>query len=130
MEQISNETKMNQLIQKELEERFKKPWSKLDKGTKLNRIHLFIKKEKINKELDDNQEKKLKILLINRFESGGLNKLSDITYCDNKTEITEIKNLVYDEESEKYSFISVAKKKKSEGSKSKSNIDRHFSRSK
>ena len=52
-------------IEKEKEERFRTTWSKLDKGSKLNRIHLFIKKEKIEKELDDNQEKQMKTLLLN-----------------------------------------------------------------
>ena len=35
------------LIEKESNERFNKQWSKLDKGSKLNRINLFIKMEKV-----------------------------------------------------------------------------------
>ena len=121
---------MDKLLQKESENRFKQPWSKLDKGTRLNRLHLYIKKEKIKNELNDTEEKQLKVILLQRFNGGGLTKLSEIEYCPEKMEIIEIKNLNYDEENKKYLFSPVIKKKKPEGSKSKSNIDRHFSRSK
>ncbi len=117
-------------IEKEKEERFQKTWSKLDKGSKLNRIHLFIKTEKINKELNDSQEKQLKILLLRIFESGGLNKTADVDYSQETYQIETIKNLNFNEETNKYDFVSQVKKKKTEGGKSKSNVERHFSRSK
>ena len=117
-------------IEKEKEERFQKTWSKLDKGSKLNRIHLFIKTEKINKELNDSQEKQLKILLLRIFESGGLNKTADVDYSQETYQIETIKNLNFNEETNKYDFVSQVKKKKTEGGKSKSNEERHFSRSK
>ena len=117
-------------IEKEKEERFQKTWSKLDKGSKLNRIHLFIKTEKINKELNDSQEKQLKILLLRIFESGGLNKTADVDYSQETYQIETIKNLKFNEETNKYDFVSQVKKKKTEGGKSKSNVERHFSRSK
>ena len=73
---------ITELIAKEKEDRFNKSWSKLDKGTKINRLNFFIKKEKINKNLNEDQEKQLKILLIQNFENGSLNKSSDIEYYD------------------------------------------------
>ena len=117
-------------IEKEKEERFRKTWSKLDKGSKLNRIHLFIKTEKIDKELNDSQEKQLKTLLVRIFETGGLNKASEIDYSQETYQIESIKNLNFNEETNKYEFVSQVKKKKTEGGKSKSNVERHFSRSK
>ena len=117
-------------IEKEKEERFRKTWSKLDKGSKLNRIHLFIKTEKIDKELNDPQEKQLKTLLLRIFETGGLNKASEIDYSQETYQIESIKNLNFNEETNKYDFVSQVKKKKTEGGKSKSNVERHFSRSK
>jgi len=116
-------------IEKEKEERFRNTWSKLDKGSKLNRIHLFIKKEKIDKELDDNHEKQLKTLLLNLFNSESLNKSSNVEYCQETYEILNIKNIIYDEDTHKYEMITQVKKRKSDG-KSKSNIERHFNRSK
>ena len=125
-----NEIDFKQLIDKEKEERFNKSWSKLDKGTKINRLHLFIKKQKLTNELNDDQEKQLKILLIQTFENGSLNKSSDIEYSIEDKEILNIKNLQFDEKNKKYKFIIGIKKKKIDGGKSKSNIDRHFNRSK
>lgn len=130
MEEESHSKNVNELIAKEKEERFNKPWSKLDKGTKINRLHLFIKKQKLNNELNEEQEKQLKILLMQLFESGNLNKSTDIDYSIEDKEIFNIKNLEFDEKNKKYKFIIGSKKKKIDGGKSKSNIDRHFNRSK
>lgn len=132
---LTPKTDMDRLIEgidNEKGNRFKVTWLKLDKGSKLNRIHLFIKKEKIRLELDDNEEKQFKNLVLNLFNSGSLNKSSEIEYCQDEYEIKNIKNLIIDEEKRKFSFSSVQKKKKSEhgGTKSKTNIEKHFNRSK
>lgn len=132
---VSQKTDMERLLEgidKEKDNRFMKSWSKLDKGSKLNRIYLFIKKEKIRLELNDTEEKQLKNLVLNLFNSGSLNKSSEIEYCLKECEIKNIKNLTFDEENRRFSFSSIQKKKKSEngGSKSKTNIEKHFSRSK
>ncbi len=124
---------MNQLlegIEKEKEQRFKKTWSKLDKGSKLNRIHLFIKAETEDKDLNNSQEKELKNLLLRIFESGGLNKASEVEYSQETFEISSLKNLIFNKETNKYDFVSQIKKKKVGGNKSKTNVERHFSRSK
>ena len=47
-------------IDKEKNNRFMNIWLKLDKGSKLNRIHLFIRKEKIRLELNDTERKTIK----------------------------------------------------------------------
>jgi len=129
-DESKNEIDFKQLIDKEKEERFNKSWSKLDKGTKINRLHLFIKKQKLTNNLNDDQEKQLKILLIQSFENGSLNKSSEIEYSIEEKEILNIKNLEFDEKNKKYKLIIGIKKKKVDGGKSKSNIDRHFNRSK
>ena len=112
MEEESHSKNVNELIAKEKEERFNKPWSKLDKGTKINRLHLFIKKQKLNNELNEEQEKQLKILLMQLFESGNLNKSTDIDYSIEDKEILNIKNLEFDEKNKKYKFIIGSKKEK------------------
>ena len=122
-------TSLSKLMEEELKNRFNKPWIKLDKGSKLNRIHLFIKKEKIKNELNDKQELKLKELLLKLIESNCLNKNSEIEYSEEEAEILNIKELKYDNDSKIYSY-SIKKKKKPEVSRSKSNIDRHFNKSK
>lgn len=123
---------MNELFEKlesEKEERFKKPWSKLDKGNKLNRLNLYIKNEILEKELDEETSNKLSKLLINIFNKGILSKSSEIEYCTESSKIISIKNLIYDEKKKNYNF-NLPKKTVKPVTKSKSKIDRHFSRSK
>ena len=123
---------MDDLLKKleaEKELRFKKPWSKLEKGNKLNRLNLFIENEISEKELDIDTSKKLKKLLHTIFEKGILSKSSEIEYCNETCKILNIKNLVYDEDKNEYNF-NLPKKVVKPTTKSKSKIDRHFSRSK
>ena len=116
-------------VEQEKESRFKKSWAKLDKGSKLNRITLFIEREVADKELGEDSQKKLKKLLFHVCENGSLNKVNDVEYSEETYEIISIKNLIYDENKKSYSF-NLPKKVLKPTAKSKSKIDRHFSRSK
>lgn len=123
---------MDDLLKKleaEKELRFKKPWAKLEKGNKLNRLNLYIEQEMKEKELSEDTGKKLKKLLHTIFEKGILSKSSEIEYCNETCKIISIKNLVYDEDKNEYNF-NLPKKVVKPTTKSKSKIDRHFSRSK
>lgn len=123
---------MDDLLKKleaEKELRFKKPWAKLEKGNKLNRLNLYIEHETNEKELSENSSKKLKKLLHTIFEKGILSKSSEVEYCNETCKIISIKNLVYEEEKNEYNF-NLPKKTVKPTTKSKSKIDRHFSRSK
>ena len=115
-------------LESEKEERFKKPWAKLEKGNKLNRLNLYIEDEISEKELNEDTIKKLKKLLHTIFEKGILSKSSEIEYCIETSKIISIKNLVYDEDKNEYNF-NLPKKTVKPTTKSKSKIDRHFSRS-
>jgi len=116
-------------VETEKNARFQKPWPKLDKGCKMNRLNIFISEEQEKNELSDSEVKSLKRLLLHLCDNGSLNKLGDVDYSDENNHIISIKNLKYDESSKKYSF-NLPKKTIKTASKSKSNIDRHFSRSK
>lgn len=116
-------------VEKEKNNRFQKSWTKLDKGSKLNRLSLFIEKECEDKDLSEDGKKKLKKLLFHVCENGSLNKVNDVEYSDEIYEIVSIKNLIYDEDKKSYSF-NLPKKVVKPTAKSKSKIDRHFSRSK
>ena len=112
------------------EERFQHSWSKLDKGSKLNRLSLFTKMEKLTHELSDTQEEALKIQVTQLFSCGHLNRNTDVDYNTDEMKITKITNLSFDTESKTYTFVKpVVKKSKSKTSSSKSRIERHFSRS-
>ena len=116
-------------LESEKNDRFKKTWSKLEKGNKLNRLNMFIVSETTDKELNENQVKILKNLLISLFDKGIFNKSSEIEYCVENAVIISIKNLNYDSDKNEYSFT-LPKKTIKPVTKSKSKIDRHFSRSK
>ena len=120
-------------IEKEKEERFKTTWAKLDKGSKLDRMLLFIKMQKTEKQLSDNQEDQLKTLLLQLYSSNMLNKTVEIVYDSENSRIVDICNLQFDETTSKYSFLKSEKKnskKSSSQTQHNSNIERHFNRSK
>lgn len=116
-------------VENEKNNRFQKQWTKLDKGTKLNRLTLFIEKESEINKLSNEEKKSLKKLLFRLCENNFFNKSGEIDYSGEIYQIINIKNLKYDENKKKYSF-NLPKKTIKPSSKSKSNIDRHFSRSK
>ena len=116
-------------VEKEKNNRFQKQWTKLDKGTKLNRITLFIEEQSKINELDEDEIKLLKKLLFRLCQNGSFNKSGEIDYSEETYQIINIKNLKYDKNKKKYS-LDLPKKTIKPSSKSKSNIDRHFSRSK
>ena len=116
-------------VEKEKNNRFQKLWTKLDKRSKLNRLKLFINEQSEINELNEGETKKLKKLLIHLCENGSLNKSGDVEYSDETYYILSIKNLKYNKEKKTYSF-DLPKKTIKPTTKSKSNIDRHFSRSK
>lgn len=106
-------------------ERYKKSWNKLDKGIKLNRIMIFVKQESIQHNLTDSQELQLKTLLLQLCNHNGLNKNSEVIYDQETMKIISIKILHFDESSKKYSVHTVVSKSKNI-SKSRSNIEKHF----
>jgi len=116
-------------IEKEKNNRFQQQWIKLDKGSKLNRLLFFINQQSELNELNENESKKLKKLLFHLCENGSFNKSGDVVYSDETFTILSIKNLKYNEDKQIYSF-DLPKKVVKSSSKSKSKIDRHFSRSK
>jgi len=116
-------------IDSEKQTRFTKSWAKLERGNKLNRMNEFIESEKEKRELNDDEYKQLQQLLIGLFNKAAFSKSSEIDYCDKETKIISIVNLKYDTETKKY-FFNLPKKLVKPTPKSKSNIDRHFSRSK
>ena len=123
-----NDTNLNDTethINTDERDRYQKNWNKLDKGVKLNRLLFFIKQEALRRPLQTNQEKQLKQLLFNLCGNNGLNKSSDVIYDQEQMIITEIKVLLFNEETKKYSIKHVAVKSK-HSSKSKTNIEKHF----
>ena len=105
---------------------FDREWIKLEKGMKLNRINLFIKKQKEENGLNDVQTKSLKDILFKACNDGMLNKMSDVTYKDE--EVQSIRNLEFNEQTKKYK-LKTSSSKHRVNVKSRSNIDRFMKKS-
>jgi hypothetical protein len=116
-------------IDSEKKNRFTKSWSKLERGTKLNRLNDFIESEKEKNELNDEEYQKLQVLLTDLFEKSVFSKSKEIEYCEKENKIISITNLNYDDNTKTYSF-NLPKKLVKPSQKSKSKVDRHFTRSK
>ena len=111
-------------ISKEQQNRFNKPWNKLDKGLKLNRINEYVE----NYDCDDDDKIKLKDLLIKSLNNNTL-KNEHIKYDQDNNAILNISTLTY--ENNTFSITNIVKKTKPKiRSKTKTNIERHFNRSK
>jgi len=111
-------------IAEEQNNRFNKTWSKLDKGLKMNRLNNYIEMY----DCDDNQRISLKELLIESFINNSL-KNDHIEYDKESSQIINIKTLSC--ENDEFSLNSMNRKPKPKvRSKSKSNVERHFNRSK
>jgi len=116
-------------VDSEKNTRFTKSWSKLERGNKLNRINEFIESEKNKNELNDEEYLKLQELVTGLFDKSVFSKSSDVEYSEQEAKIISITNLIYDDNTKTYSF-NLPKKLVKPTQKSKSKIDRHFSRSK
>tara|TARA_B110000977_G_scaffold175406_1_gene230133 strand:- start:376 stop:753 length:378 start_codon:yes stop_codon:yes gene_type:complete len=111
-------------ISKEQENRFNKPWMRMDKGLKINRLIDYTE----DYDCCESDKVKLKEILLKAFSSNIL-KNDHILYDQVNNKISNIKILSY--EDNKFVLQNNAIKSKSKTrSKSKSNIERHFSRSK
>ena len=100
---------------------FDREWIKLEKGMKLNRINLFIKKQKEENGLNDTQTKSLKDILFKACNDGMLNKMCDVSYKEEG--IQSIRNLEFNEQTKKYK-LKTSSSKHRVNVKSRSNIDR------
>ena len=111
------------IVKENPNKRFMKPWNKLEKGMKLNRIIQFVETETDEKELSVDQSKELKNILFRACDSGLLNKLTEVNYNEEEACIISFKSLEFNEETNKYKIKTVSSKHRP-NTKSKSNIDR------
>ena len=112
-----------EVVKEDPNKRFMKPWNKLEKGMKLNRIIQFVETETDEKELSVDQSKELKNILFRACDSGLLNKLTEVNYNEEEACIISFKSLEFNEETNKYKIKTVSSKHRP-NTKSKSNIDR------
>jgi len=96
---------LQELLKKESEIAFKKPWHRLERGLRLNRLRLFCDSMKNSKGLQDKEFVALLQLLTKALDKKILNSKNAVVYDIETEKITEIKNLVMHQNAEgEYTF--------------------------
>ena len=90
---------------------FRRPWHRLERGLRLNRIRLFIASEKAKLNLSDPDAEYLTNLLHKSLDKKLLNSKSAVVYSVDAQEIQEIKGLVYHTTSEGRVLSQIVEKK-------------------
>jgi len=90
---------------------FRRPWHRLERGLRLNRIRLFIASEKAKLNLSDQDAEYLTNLLHKSLDKKLLNSKSAVVYSVDLQEIQEIKGLVYHTTSEGRVLSQIVEKK-------------------
>ena len=118
-----SESDINKLIDLEKNKIYNQTWTKLDNGSKINKLQEYSIKLSLEYELNDNQKNKLTKLLTSACNKGKLNKISEVEYDKDNCEITNIKILIFNPDLKSFSLKLSENKSKSKNS-SKSNIER------
>ena len=118
---------MGDLLNSETNTIFFKPWNKLEKGLKCNRVNKYLSEQE-EYELSDNEKEDLKKLLYNTIHKGKLTKNTDVNYNKDDGTIVKINILLYDEKKRKFAIKKESVKKQKTASKSKSNVERLLKR--
>ncbi len=76
------------------EEAYNRPWHKLERGLRLNRLRAFAEAEKERANYSDEETKALLSVIMKSFDKKLLNTKNVVVYDEATTKITEIKGLV------------------------------------
>ena len=118
---------MGDLLNSETNTIFFKPWNKLEKGLKCNRVNKYLSEQE-EYELNDKEKEDLKKLLYATIHKGKLTNNTDVNYNKEDGTIVKINILLYDEKKRKFAIKKESVKKQKTASKSKSNVERLLKR--
>ena len=85
---------LQEMLKRESEIAFKKPWHRLERGMRLNRLRLFSETMKDTKGLKEEETIALLTLLTKSLDKKLLNSKNSVVYDIDTERILEIKNLV------------------------------------
>jgi hypothetical protein len=100
--------KFSQFLDDSVSNAYKRPWHRLERGLRLNRIRLFVDDEKERMKLTQVETASLLVLLQKALDKKILNSKTAVNYDIEKESILEIKGLVSHREADgylKYQFI-------------------------
>ena len=92
-------------------EAYKRPWHRLERGLRLNRIRNFVEAEKLRLVLSDDDTEYLKVKIEKALEKKLLNSKTCVVYDQDKEEIQEIKGLIYHKTADGRMLSSIVDKK-------------------
>ncbi len=92
-------------------EAYKRPWHRLERGLRLNRIRNFVEAEKTRLTLTNEDTEYLKTKIEKALEKKLLNSKTCVVYDQEKEEIQEIKGLMYHKTAEGRILSSILDKK-------------------
>ena len=85
---------LQELLKRESEVAFKKPWHRLERGMRLNRLRLFTESMRDSKGFQEGEVANLLTLLTRSLDKKLLNSKNSVVYDIEQEKILEIKNLV------------------------------------
>lgn len=92
-------------------EAYKRPWHRLERGLRLNRIRNFVEAEKTRLRLSNEDTEYLKGKIEKALENKLLNSKTCVVYDQEKEEIQEIKGLIYHKTADGRMLSSITDKK-------------------
>ena len=92
-------------------EAYKRPWHRLERGLRLNRIRNFVDAEKLRLNLTNDDTEYLKGKIDKALEKKLLNSKNCVIYDQDKEEIQEIKGLIYHKTADGRMLSSIVDKK-------------------
>lgn len=85
---------MDDFLEREAGQAFKKPWHRLERGLRLNRLRAFAESMATARGLKPTEQAALLDILTRALDRKALNSKLAVTYDPEKEQITEIKSLV------------------------------------
>jgi hypothetical protein len=104
-------------------EAYKRPWHRLERGLRLNRIRNFVEAERVRLLLSNEDAEYLKTKIEKALEKKLLNSKTCVVYDQEKEEIQEIKGLIYHKTADGRMLSSITDKKLGTTFRRKKEID-------
>ena len=104
-------TELENFLNLNASEAYKRQWHRLERGLRLNRIRKFVESEKARLTLSDEDSEYLKAKLEKALDKKLLNSKTSVVYDPEKEEIQEIKGLVYHKTADGRILSSIVDKK-------------------
>ncbi len=119
----NDEASLNKVLDDSIKDAYKRPWHRLERGLRLNRLRAFVEEEKKKLNLTQFESATLLALLQKALDKKLLNSKTTVIYDQEKEAILEIKGLVMHRGADgimKYQLlekkaVSTMRKKKDEG---------------